>query len=66
MALAARPYARKIKEILQQLSTQEKDNVNALFQAREKLNMLRLLPSPPTEVCVAHSIPIFSAQRLNY
>ena len=40
---AARPYARKIKEILQQLSVQNSSTVNPLFQHREKIERIAIV-----------------------
>ncbi|MEK7264144.1 MAG: ATP synthase F1 subunit gamma [Bacteroidota bacterium] len=60
--VAARPYARKIKEILQQLSTQEKDNVNALFQAREKIEHVAIVTiASDRGLCGAFNSNIFRA-----
>ena len=59
---AARPYARKIKEILQQLSSQDKNNANPLFQTREKTERVAIITvASDRGLCGAFNSNIFRA-----
>jgi F-type H+-transporting ATPase subunit gamma len=59
---AARPYARKIKEILQQLSVQNSSNVNPLFQHREKIERIAIVAvASDRGLCGAFNSNIFRA-----